>query len=231
MNWNGTTDHVFTLAHEAGHAMHSHLAMRTQPYHYSGYTIFTAEIASTINEVFLTWDLLETTPEDDFQERFAILNRFADGIWGTLARQTMFAEFEHRTHQLVESGQPLTKESLGALYGELSEVYRPGVVNDSPAQLEWSRVPHFYRAFYVFQYATGISAAVSLATNIREGGEPERDRYLEMLSAGGSDYPIALLQHAGVDLTTPQPVEATLKVFEDTIAQMEDLATRGGFYQ
>ncbi len=228
MNWNGTMDHVFTLAHEAGHAMHSLYSTATQPYHDSHYSIFLAEIASTVNEVLLTWKLLDETPEEDRSTRFSILNRFADAMYATLIRQTMFAEFEHRTHQMVEEGHPLTLETLMDLYGELVEVYLPGVVVDDLAKLTWSRVPHFYRAFYVFQYATGISSAVAIARKIREEGEPAAERYREMLRAGGSDYPLPVLQRAGVDLTTPAPVRAALDEFDRTVREMTQLYEAGG---
>jgi oligoendopeptidase F len=229
MNWNGTTDHVFTLTHEAGHAMHSYYASQSQPYHYANYTLFTAEIASTVNEVLLTWELLRTLPEEDLLERFAILDRFTEMIWGTLIRQAMFADFEHQTHQAAQSGQPLTVDSLKAMYGEVCDVYRPGVVNDERAQIEWSRVPHFYRAFYVYQYSTGISAAIALARAMRDGGDEDRLRYLDMLSVGGSDYPIPLLQRAGVDPTTGEPVRAALQTFDETVAEMERIAEAAGF--
>jgi oligoendopeptidase F len=229
MNWNGTEDHVFTLAHEAGHAMHSLYADAAQPFHDAGYSLFTAEIASTVNEVLLTWHLLRTTPPDDGATRFAILNRFADTIHGTLLRQTMFAEFEQRTHAAVEAGQPLTLDTLNGIYGELIDVYLPGVLNDEYARLGWSRVPHFYRAFYVFQYATGISAAVALARAIRDEGAAAAARYLTMLRAGGSDYSLPLLQRAGVDLTTPAPVRAALQEFDDTVAEMTRLVDAGVF--
>jgi oligoendopeptidase F len=181
MNWNGTEDHVFTLAHEAGHAMHSLYADAAQPFHDAGYSLFTAEIASTVNEVLLTWHLLRETALDDGATRFSILNRFADTIQGTLLRQTMFAEFEHLTHAAAEAGQPLTLETLSDIYGALTDVYLPGVLNDDYARLGWCRVPHFYRAFYVFQYATGLSAAIALARAIRDEGTPAAERYLTML--------------------------------------------------
>ena len=229
MNWNGTTDHVFTLAHEAGHAMHSYYAAKAQPYHYAHYTMFTAEIASTVNEVLLTWELLRSIPEEDLLERFSILDRFVDTIWGTLVRQAMFADFEHQTHQSVLEGRPLTPDTLSSLYGEVAEAYRPGVLNDETARIEWSRIPHFYRAFYVFQYATGISAAIALAKTIRDDGEESRERYLGMLRSGGSDYPIELLKNAGVDATTGEPVRAALAVFDETVAEMERIAEQAGF--
>ncbi|MGH2532011.1 MAG: oligoendopeptidase F [Thermomicrobiales bacterium] len=227
MNWNGTMDHVFTLAHEAGHAMHSHYSTNNQPYHDAHYSIFLAEVASTVNEVLLTWKLLDETSADDPGTRFSILNRFADTIYTTLVRQTMFAEFEQKTHELVESGQPLTLASLNDLYGLVVEAYCPGINVDEQAKLGWSRVPHFYRAFYVFQYATGISSAVAIARAIRDEGAPAAARYREMLRAGGSDYSLSILQRAGVDLTTPEPVREALREFDRTVEEMERLHATG----
>ncbi|MGD9710685.1 MAG: oligoendopeptidase F [Thermomicrobiales bacterium] len=229
MNWNGSMDHVYTLAHEAGHAMHSYYAMKAQPYHYADYTIFSAEIASTVNEVLLTWDLLRSLPEDAYLERFSILDRFADTINGTLIRQSMFADFEHQTHQLAATGQPLTRESLTGVYADVAAAYRPGVLSDEVSNIEWSRVPHFYRGFYVYQYATGISAAIALAKAIRDEGEESREKYLDMLRAGGSDYSVSLLKKAGVDPSTGEPSRAAMAVFDETIVEMESIATRAGF--
>ena len=229
MNWNGTVDHVFTLAHEAGHAMHSYYASSHQPYHYAHYSLFSAEIASTVNEVLLTWELLRSLAEDDHLERFSILDRFADTIAGTLVRQSMFADFEQQTHQAADSGQPLTTETLTAIYSDVAAAYRPGVLRDETSNIEWARIPHFYRGFYVFQYATGISAAIALAKAIRDDGEVSRERYLEMLRAGGSDYPMALLARAGVDAASGEPVRAALFVFDETLAEMERIADEAGF--
>ena len=227
MNWNGTIDHVFTLAHEAGHAMHSFYADRAKPYHDAQYSIFLAEIASTINEILLTWQLLRETPDEEVKGRFAILNRLADTISGTLVRQAMFAEFELKTHEVAERGEPLTLESLCNAYGEVFGAYVPGVLNDERTKLGWSRVPHFYGAFYVFQYATGISAAVALARAIRDEGEPATERFLNMLRAGGADYPLNILREPGVDLESPEPVRQALNEFDATIAELEHLADRG----
>ena len=223
MNWNGSLDHVFTLAHEAGHAMHSFYADAAQPFHDAQYSIFVAEIASTLNEVLLTWHLLAELPDYDTDGRFAILNRFADSISTTLVRQVMFAEFEQRTHELVERGEPLTLDTLNEMYGDVLDAYVPGVVNDEAAKQNWSRIPHFYGAFYVFQYATGISAGIALARAIRDQGAPAAERYLEMLRGGGSDYPLEILKRAGVDLTSPEPVRAALAEFDATVREMESL--------
>lgn len=227
MNWNGTLDHVFTLAHEAGHAMHSLYSFANQPYHDAHYSIFLAEIASTLNEVLLTWDLLAKTPEEDKATRFSLLNNFADSFFTTLFRQAMLAEFELKTHSAVEQGEPLTLERLNAVYDELTDVHLPGVNRDDFGRLNWSRVPHFYRAYYVFQYATGISAAVALASKIRDEGAAAVERYLDLLSAGGSDYPLPILTQAGVDLSTPEPVRAALREFDATVRQMEELVEAG----
>jgi oligoendopeptidase F len=229
MNWNGTLSDVFTLAHEAGHAMHSYLADRAQPYQDAQYPIFLAEIASTLNEVLLTWHLLGKIPEDRPMERFAILNRFADQIMGTHVRQTMFAEFERETHRIVEKQQPLTLQQLNALYGELYRTYSPGMNVDDRAEINWSRIPHFYMIFYVYQYATGISAGISLATQVRDDGPAAIERVMQLFSSGGKDYPLPLLKRAGVDLTTPDPIEACMAVFGDTIAELEAIANSGAF--
>ncbi len=223
MNWNGTIRDVFTLAHEAGHAMHSFYADAAQPYHDAGYPIFLAEVASTVNEVLLTWHLLDQTPEDDHEGRLGLLNHFADDFYGTVVRQSQFAAFEKWTHEQVESGQPLTLESMNEKYGDLNEVFLPGVNVTDAVRITWGRIPHFYRAFYVYQYATGMSAAITLARAVAEEGAPAQERYLKLLAAGGSDYPLPLLQQAGVDLTTPAPVESALAEFERVLGEMEKI--------
>jgi oligoendopeptidase F len=227
MNWNGTLNDVFTLAHEAGHSMHSFYSQREQPIQYANYSIFLAEIASTVNEVLLSWHLLGQDEGQDPIQRFALLNRFADTYNGTVIRQTQFAEFEQRTHQMVEAGTPLTPDVLSALYEDLFLTYVPGVEVDDAVRITWARIPHFYRAFYVFQYATGMSSAVNIATAVRDEGEPARERYLGMLAAGGSDYPMDVLKAAGVDLETPAPIEAGVAEFDRVITEMERLADEG----
>lgn len=228
LNWNGTIDHVFTLAHEAGHAMHSHYADRALPFHEAGYPIFLAEIASTVNEVLLTWRLLAQTPEDDKIGRFALLERFADAYMGTVMRQTMFAEFEAGAHAMAEAGTPLTLTGLNDLYGSLYAAYTPGVEVTDDVRINWARIPHFYRAFYVYQYATGLSAAIALARAIRDEGEPARRRYLDLLASGGKDYPLVLLQRAGVDLTSPAPIAEGLAEYERVVGEMQRIVDAGG---
>ena len=227
MNWNGTLSDVFTLAHEAGHAMHTFYANAAQPIHLAGYPIFLAEIASTVNEVLLTWHLLGREEAQDPIGRFGLLNRFADTFFSTVVTQTMFAEFEARTHAAVESGMPLTLDFLNETFGELQEVYTPGVGVDERVQIGWGRIPHFYRAFYVYQYATGLSAAINIARAVRDEGEAARERYLAMLAAGGSDYPMDILRLAGVDLSSPEPVRVALEEFDRTVTEMEELADQG----
>jgi oligoendopeptidase F len=229
MNWNGTLSDVFTLAHEAGHAMHTFLACQAQPYQDAHYPIFLAEIASTLNEVLLTWHLLGQIPADQTMQRFAILNRFADQIMGTHIRQTMFAEYERESHRIVESGLPLTLQSLSEVYGELYRTYSPGVNVDERARIGWSRVPHFYNGFYVYQYATGISAGIALAKAVRDEGEPAVERVMRLLSSGGKDYPLNLLREAGVDLTSGETIVACMDVFTDTVAELEAIVESGAF--
>ena len=227
MNWNGTLSDVFTLAHEAGHAMHTFYSNATQPFHYAGYPIFLAEIASTVNEVLLTWHLLGTEAGSDPVGRFSLLNRFVDGFEGTIVNQAMYADFELRTHSAAEAGQPLTLDFLNEQFGEVQSIYAPTVEVNDLTRIHWARVPHFYRAYYVFQYATGLASAINIARAVRDDGDSARDRYLEMLSAGGSDYPMTLLKKAGVDLTTPQPINVAFEEFEQVLAEMERLVDDG----
>lgn len=227
MNWNSTLNDVFTLAHEAGHSMHSFYAENAQPIQYAGYSIFLAEIASTVNEVLLNWHMLNQPEGQDPVQRFSLLNRFADTYLGTVSRQTMFAEFEQRTHDIVESGGALVPEVLGDLYSELFATYNPGVEVDDSVGITWARIPHFYNAFYVYQYATGMSSAINLAAAVRDEGDSARDRYLQMLAAGGSDYPMNVLKAAGVDLETAAPIERGIEEFDTVVSEMEKLAEEG----
>ena len=211
LNWAGTRQDMFTLAHEAGHAMHGYYSNAAQPYPTAQYTIFVAEVASTVNETLLTWHLLDRATSD--AERFAVLGQFLDDVRGTIVRQTMFAEFERWTHAQLEAGSALTAENLSDEYRRLYGEYFAGVALEDVVSIEWARVPHFYRGFYVYQYATGLAAAIALARAIREEGQPAIERYLQFLASGGSDYPIELLKRAGVDMTTPDPVRSALDEF------------------
>jgi oligoendopeptidase F len=222
MNWNGSLNDVFTLAHEVGHAMHSHLSSANQPHPTSQYTIFVAEVASTANERLLTAELLEQS--DDPRERAYLVNDALEAIRTTIFRQTMFAEFELVTHEAVERGDGLTPEYLSNEYGRLvAEYYGPDLVIDEQVKMEWSRVPHFYQSFYVYQYATGLIAAMALASAMLDGGEDARERYLRFLSAGSSKDSLDLLREAGVDLTTDAPYQAAFATMEQYLDTLESL--------
>jgi oligoendopeptidase F len=215
-------EHVFTLAHEAGHSMHTRLSAEAQPYQYAGYTIFVAEVASTFNEQLLTRLLLAraTSP----QERAAIIAREIDSIRATIVRQTMFAEFERRSHASVEAGEPLTLERLRGIYRELLDAYfGPRFVVDRELELECLRIPHFYNAFYVYKYATGLSAAILLAKRVAEGGQKELQAYLGFLQGGCSKWPLDLLRDAGVDLERPEPVATALGRFGELVDELGTL--------
>ncbi len=222
MNYQDDVSSMYTLAHELGHSMHSELASESQPYVYADYTIFIAEIASTVNETLLTHHLLDTV--EDERLRRHILNQYLERFRSTLFRQTMFAEFEQRAHELSAEGQPLTADRLDELYRELKgDYYEPGVIDDRIAR-EWMRIPHFYRAFYVFQYSTGICAAVSLVEAIKEEGEPAANRYREFLRSGSHGYPLELLSEAGVDMTDSEPIEQALSVYGEYLDEYEQLS-------
>lgn len=213
---------VYTLAHEAGHSMHTFLSQQHQTFQDYHYPIFLAEVASTFNEELLTHHLLETT--DDPKMRAYIINRQIDDIRGTLFRQTMFAEFEKIIHQMEESGEALTLDAFRSEYRKLLEVYHgPGLVLDTELELECLRIPHFYSAFYVYKYATGLSAAVSLARAVLSQQPGAVERYLGFLASGGSKFPLDTLREAGVDMTTPAPVEATLALFRERLAELKTL--------
>ena len=223
MNYQPTVlDHVFTLAHEAGHSMHTYLSARHQPYQYYNYTIFVAEVASTFNEQFLLRHLLDNAR--DKKERAYLLNHAVDEIRGTIIRQTMFAEFEKISHALVESGEPLTVQSLRGEYRKLLEKYfgRKFVI-DPELELECIRIPHFYSAFYVYKYATGLSAAIALAQRVQTGGPRELHDYLGFLKGGSSQWPLDLLRGAGVDMQQPGPVDTALQRFGQLVAELETL--------
>jgi oligoendopeptidase F len=221
MNYQDDVSSMYTLAHELGHSMHSELASDAQPYVYADYTIFIAEIASTVNETLLTHHLLDTV--EDEQLRRHILNEYLERFRSTLFRQTMFAEFEHRAHQLSAEGEPLTSDRLDALYRELKgDYYEPAELDDRIAR-EWMRIPHFYYSFYVYQYSTGISAAVALVEAIREDGESAAQRYREFLKQGSHGYPLELLGDAGVDMTDSQPIEQAMDVYDSYLDEFEQL--------
>ena len=215
-------EHVFTLAHEAGHSMHTRSSAEAQPYHYSGYTIFVAEVASTFNEQLLTRLLLARTTSA--RERAAIIAREIDSIRNTIVRQTMFAEFERKSHASAEAGEPLTLERLRGIYRELLEAYfGPRFVIDTQLELECLRIPHFYNAFYVYKYATGLSAAITLAKRVSEGGPKELEAYLAFLRGGCSKWPLDLLRDAGVDLEQPEPVATALTRFGELVDELDTL--------
>jgi len=216
-------DHVFTLAHEAGHSMHSHFS-KSQPYQYSSYTIFVAEVASTFNEQFLGKYLMDRTTSK--RERAYYLNREIDELRKTIVRQTMFAEFEKITHDLAEKNEPLTLEVFRAEYQKLLDAYfGPNFVIDEELSLEGLRIPHFYRAFYVYKYATGLSAAIALSERVMNGGKAELDAYLGFLRGGCSKDPLDLLRGAGVDMETPEPVNAALRKFGTLVDELEKAMT------
>ena len=220
-NFTGTLDSVSTLAHEMGHSLHTWHSNHTQPKQYADYTLFVAEVASTVNENLLIEQLLEKT--DDPVTRLSYLNQYLEGFKGTVYRQTMFAEFEKEAHAMAERGEPLDPSSLNALYARLIKLYfGDELVMDDEVQYEWARIPHFYRPFYVYVYATGYSTAVALSEGILHEGESAVKRYLEFLSMGGSAFPLDELKHAGVDLTTPLPIETALKKFEKVLLDAEE---------
>lgn len=225
MNWQNNVNDLFTLAHEFGHSMHSYYTRKTQPYPYGDYSIFVAEVASTCNEALLNDYLLKTI--DDEKKRLYLLNHFLEGFRGTVFRQTMFAEFEHLIHKKAQDGEPLTPELLTKTYYDLNKKYfGDDIVVDEEIGLEWARIPHFYYNYYVYQYATGYSAATALSKQILEEGEPAVERYLNYLKAGSSDYPIEVLKKAGVDMTSKEPIEEALKVFEEKLNEMEELLVK-----
>lgn len=223
MNYKSNViDGMFTLAHEAGHSMHSYYSAKTQPFIYYDYVTFVAEVASTFNEDLLARHLMRNA--DDNRMKAWLVNRQIDSIRQTLFRQTMFAEFEQRTHEAVEAGQSLTSKSIQDIYYQLLLTYfGPKFTVDKNLAAECLRVPHFYRAFYVYKYATGISAALALAERVSGGGEKERNDYLKFLSGGSSATPIELLRTAGVDMESPEPIQSAMRRFADLVDQLEKL--------
>ena len=227
LNWQDTLDNLFTLVHETGHSMHSSYTRETQPYVYGDYSIFLAEIASTTNENILTEKLLEEVEDD--ATRFAILNHFLDGFRGTVFRQTQSAEFEHAIHKADQEGQVLTSEFLNELYADLNEKYYGLKKEDNPQiQYEWARIPHFYYDYYVFQYSTGFSAASALAEKIVHGSQEDKDKYLDYLKAGNSDYPLNVIKKAGVDMEKEDYLNAAFVVFERRLDEFEALVEKLG---
>jgi oligoendopeptidase F len=237
-------DHVFTLAHEAGHSMHTYYSSKHQPYQYYNYTIFVAEVASTFNEQLLSRHLMNRSStnghkaatagrakptargnaDKEKKQRAYLINREIDAIRGTIIRQTMFAEFEKISHALVEAGEPLTVEKLKEEYGKLlADYFGPDFVIDDELKLECLRIPHFYHAFYVYKYATGLSAAIALSERVVNGGKKELDDYLSFLKGGSSKWPLDLLKDAGVDMTKPGPVDTALAYFERLVDELDEL--------
>lgn len=222
LNYTKNLDSVFTLIHEMGHSIHSYYSRTTQDYAYSDYKIFVAEVASTCNECLLMHDLLEKTT--DKEQRKYLLNHYLDSFKGTLFRQTMFAEFEKNAHEYCAQGKPLTAEALSQMYLELNQKYfGPDMEKDEEIAYEWMRIPHFYTPFYVYQYATGYSAAVALSAKILKEGKPAVDAYMSFLKGGESKDPIDLLKMAGVDMTTEKPVADALALFGELVTELETL--------
>ena len=222
LNFHGTLNDVFTLAHEMGHSIHTWYSNKNQSYTYSGYKIFVAEVASTCNEALLIRHLLKNSK--DKQEKAYLLNYFLESFRGTLFRQTMFAEFVKITHEMYAKGESLTAERLCAVYMDLNRKYfGEEMVSDPQIALEWARIPHFYMEFYVYQYATGFSCAIALSKRILEMGEAGVADYMKFLKGGCSKDPIELLKMAGVDISTPKPVEDALQLFEELVSELEEL--------
>lgn len=226
LNWQETLDDLFTLVHEMGHSMHSTFTRENQPYVYGDYPIFLAEIASTTNENILTESLLAESTDE--KVRFAILYHWLDGFRGTVFRQSQFAEFEHEIHKADQEGKVLTSEFMNQLYAGLNEKYYGLAAQENPEiQYEWARIPHFYYNFYVFQYATGFAAATYLAEAIVNGGPDAREKYLAYLKAGSSDYPLAVIAQAGVDMEETTYLESAFAVFEKRLIELEKLVEKG----
>jgi len=222
MNFNGTLNDVFTLAHELGHSMHSFYSRKHQEPLYSGYKIFVAEVASIFNETLLKEYLLQKAKTKN--EKFGLLNKYLESFRTTMFRQVMFAEYEQLVHQKAEEGIPLTVDKLNSWYYDLNKKYfGDKVIVDKEVEIEWARIPHFYYNFYVYKYAIGFATSSALAKKVLNGGDKELNEYLGFLKAGSSDYPINILKKAGVDLTTPKPVDDALSLFKDTVEQFEEL--------
>jgi oligoendopeptidase F len=222
LNYQQTTGDIFTIAHEMGHALHTYKSGETQPYAKADYTIFLAEIASTVNEVLLLKHLYKTS--DDKNLKKYLLNYYMDMIRTTMFRQTQFAEFEQIAHAKAEAGEALTKESLCEVYYQLNkQYYGEGIIHDEEIAYEWARIPHFYNSFYVYKYATGIISAISIVKRILTEGQPAVDDYFKFLSSGGKTDPVSILKQAGVDLTTKAPFEAAMEEFKSTLEEFKSL--------
>jgi len=222
LNYKPTTHDVFTIAHEMGHSLHSYFSEKYQPYAKTSYTIFVAEVASTVNEVLLLKFMLADSKDDNFKKY--LLNYYLDTIRATLHRQTMFAEFEYGAHDMAEKGEPLTKDNLCKLYADIGrKYYGNDIEHDYNISCEWARIPHFYNSFYVYKYATGIIAAINIANRILTGKENAVKDYFDFLSGGCSTDPVSLLKLAGVDLMSQQPYDFAMKEFDETLAEFEKL--------
>jgi oligoendopeptidase F len=222
LNFHGSYEDMSTLAHEMGHSMHSFFSRGTQPYVYADYDIFCAEVASTCNEILLQNHVLARTK--DPKKRLYLLGEFLEGIRGTVFRQTMFSEFEQKIHEMAEAGQPLTADSMGAAYGEImKKYYGPYYTHDDLVDNYWIRIPHFYYNFYVYKYATSYCAASDIANRIMAGELGAREAYMSFLRGGSTRYPVDMLKMARVDMTSPEPIENGMKLFENLLDQTEEL--------
>lgn len=222
LNHHDDLDSLFTLAHEMGHAMHSHYSSKHQPQITANYTIFVAEVASTVNEVLLIHHLLEHSKDKEMRKY--LLNHFIDQFRGTFFTQVMFADFEKQTHELAEQGEPLNAETFNAIYEKLFREYNgPDIVFDEEVKYGWSRIPHFYRPFYVYKYSTGFASSIQIAKRILNKEEGALEDYLTFLKSGSSEYPLELLKKAGVDLTTPEPIESALAYLGEIVSEFESL--------
>lgn len=222
LNYHSRYDDVSTIAHEIGHAIHSYYSQSNQPYATAGYTTFTAEVASTTNEILLIDHMLKTTT--DKRKKLYLLNQYLESVRATVYRQTMFAEFEKLIYEKAEAGETLTADLLDSLWHDLNvKYYGPDMVVDKEIDIEWARIPHFYWNFYVYQYVTGYSAATALADQIQKEGQPAQQRYLGFLKSGGSDYSLNILKRAGVDMSSPKPIEVTLQKFSALLDQLENI--------
>ena len=235
LNYNDTLDAVFTLAHEMGHSMHTLLSHAHQPFVYAGYTIFVAEVPSTLSEaLFLEFMLARTTDE---RERIVLLQHAIDGIVATFYTQVMFADFELQAHRLVEEGKPVTADVLGDIYFDLLKTYHGDALDyDKPSRVTWARIPHFFSTpYYVYQYATCFASSAQLMKQLTSGPEADRaaaiERYLTLLEAGGSDHPMTLLQRAGVDLSKPETVRAVVEQLDQLVTKLEEALNLHGLSQ